>query len=246
MAMKRRAIILGNVDGQLSTNIDMEKVRNFLLSLNGGAWRPSEIIRKANISRDKLDRLLLDTKNGGYDYVFLYFSGHGEYNRGTVIELNPQGETISEQSLSNLASRQLCIYDCCRTLPKSQVDKVAFAMNNLSESTTLVGEYARLLFDERIMNAYEQQMSLYSCGIDECSYDFGEGGIYTKHLIDAAMTFEDEYILVATAHSKASMPTAFEARRHNEEQNPDFFMAKLPSRYQLIIGLGSVLFAGKI
>ncbi len=242
--MKRRAIILGDVDGQLSTNLDMEKVCNYLLSLNGGAWRPSEITKKANISRTELDQLLLDTRKRNYDYVFFYFSGHGGYNRGTVIELNPQEETISEQSLSNLSSRQLCIYDCCRTSLKSQVDKVASAMNNFSESASLVGEYARLLFDERIMNAYEQQVSLYSCGINECSYDFGEGGIYTKHLIDAAKTCEDEYILVATAHSTALIPTVVEAKRHNEEQNPDLFMAKLPSRYQLIIGLGSGCFKG--
>ena len=242
--MKRRAIILGDVAGQLSTNLDMEKVCNYLLSLNGGAWLPSEISKKANISRNELDQLLLDTKRGNYDYVFLYFSGHGGYNRGTVIELNPQEETIREQSLSNLASRQLCIYDCCRTLPKSQIDKVASAMNNFSESASLVGEHARLLFDERIMNAYEQQMSLYSCGINECSYDFGEGGIYTKHLIDAANTCEDEYILAATAHSTAFIPTVVEAQRHSKEQTPDFFMAKLPSRYQLIIGLGAGCFKG--
>ena len=78
-------------------------------------------------------------------------------------------------------------------------------------------------------------MSLYTCKDGESSYDFGEGGIYTKYLLDATKTLNsnDTYILASSAHSYACLPTEKEARQHNENQHPDYFMAKLPSRYQL-------------
>ena len=110
--MKRRAILIGHADGQLSTNLDLDKVYSYLISLYGGAWSPKEIVRRVNISKMKLHELLQDTRVRKFDYVFFYFSGHGGYKRGTVLELNPQEETISEQRLSNLAPRQLNIYDC--------------------------------------------------------------------------------------------------------------------------------------
>ena len=239
--MKRKAILLGHIDGQLSTNTDLNKVHGFLTSIPGGAWNLNEIVQKTNISRASLDELLHDTKIGGYDYVFFYFSGHGGYERGTVLELNPQEECISERELSNLASRQLNIYDCCRSMPDTQTIRISdsFAIDSLSETSNRLREYVRTIYDARVMQALKQHMSLYSCKVGECSYDFGDGGIYTKYLIDAAKTFNgnDTYMLAINAHSSACLPTAMEARRHNEDQHPDYFMAKFPSRYQLPLAI---------
>lgn len=239
--MKRRAILLGHVDGQLSTNLDLDKVYGYLTSLYGGAWYPDEIVHRVNISRTKLDELLQDTRARKLDYVFLYFSGHGGYKKGTVLELNPQEETISEQYLSSLAPRQLNIYDCCRTLPRTQSIKVAnsFSMDGLSESYNMEREYFRMLYDDRMLQAYEQQMSLYACSVGECSYDFGEGGVYTKHFIDSAKMSDDTYVLASVAHSKACLLTTKEVLQHGGSQHPDYFMAKVPSRYQLILGFSS-------
>ena len=237
--MRRKAILLGHVDGQLSTNLDLDKVYGYLTSLHGGAWRPGEIVRRVNISRIQLDELLEDTREQKFDYVFIYFSGHGGYKRGTVFELNPQEETISERRLSNLAPRQLNIYDCCRTLPQIQSIKVAnsCSMDGLSESYNKAREYFRMIFDDRILQAYEQQMSLYSCSIGECSYDFGKGGVYTNHFIESAKISDEVYVLASAVHSNACSLTINEVLQHGRSQHPDYFMAKLPSRYQLILGL---------
>jgi hypothetical protein len=241
--MKRRAILLGHVDGLLSTNLDLDKVHGYLTSLCGGAWNSGEIIRQVNISRSALDELLQDTRTGKFDYVFFYFSGHGEYKRGSILELNTQEETISERLLSNLALRQLNIYDCCRTLPRTQSIRVtnSFSLVRLSESYDKTREYFRMMYDDRILQAYEQQMSLYSCSIGESSYDFGEGGVYTKYFIDSAKTSDETYVLASAAHSKACRLTTSEVFQHGKWQHPDYFMAKLPSRYQLICGLSSKL-----
>ena len=239
--MRRRAILLGHIDGQLSTNTDLNKMYSFLTSIHGGAWNSNEIVQKANMSRRSLDELLSGTKNGGYDYVFFYFSGHGEYERGTVLELNPKGECVSERELSNLASRQLNIYDCCRSISDIETVSVknSFTMDGLAESSDSLREYVREIYDNRVMKALKQHMSLYSCKVGECSYDFGEGGMYTKYLIDAAKSLNsnDAYILALSAHSSACLPTEMEAQQHNEEQHPDYFMAKFPSRYQLPLAI---------
>ena len=99
------------------------------------------------------------------------------------------------------------------------------------------------MYDDRILQAYEQQMSLYSCRIGESSYDFGEGGVYTKYFIDSAKTSDETYVLASAAHSNACRLTTSEVLQHGKWQHPDYFMAKLPSRYQLILGLSGKQFA---
>ena len=93
------------------------------------------------------------------------------------------------------------------------------------------------------MSASPQQMSLYACSIDEYANDFANGGIYTKYLLKAAKSLDEDYVLVSSAHANASTLTATEALRHGVEQNPDYFMAKLPSRLQLVlaVNVGMVL-----
>ena len=237
--MKRRAILLGHVDGQLSTNSDLNKVYHFLTSPKGGAWEQSEIIRLANVSRVELDYILSATRVERYDLVILYFSGHGEYVRGTTLELNPQGEEVNERELSGLGARQLNIFDCCRKLPEKMTLKLAnsVAMDSLGESKDWEREVCRKLYDTRNMAAASQAMSLYACEIDEYAHDFGQGGIYTNHLIDAATSFQGNFLLVSSAHSMAIEPTSREAHLHGMVQTPDYFMAKLPSRLQMVLAV---------
>ena len=237
--MKRLAILIGHVDGHLSTNFDLNKVCQFLYSPKGGAWEQSEIIRLVNVARRELDYILNATRVGRYDFVFLYFSGHGEYVRGTSLELNPQGEEINERELSGLGARQLNVFDCCRKLPEKMSLKFAnsTAMDSFTESQDWHREVCRKLYDTRNMAAAPQLMSLYACEIDEYAHDFGQGGIYTNHLIDAANIYQGRSLLASSAHSMAIEPTSREAHLHGLEQTPDFFMAKLPSRLQMVIAV---------
>lgn len=241
--MKRRAILIGHIDGILSTNADLDKVYSFLHSNRGGAWEHCEIIKRGNIPLAELEAILSDTRKGAFDFALFYFSGHGEYVRGTSIELNPNGEEINERELSGLAVRQLNIFDCCRKLSERQLVKnsKSFAMDGLEESINARRAICRKLYDNRNMSAAPQMMSLYACSVDEYAHDFGNGGVYTNYLIYEAKNVDTAYGLVSSIHAKASELTAAEALLHGKNQNPDYFMAKLPSRLQLVLSVNENL-----
>lgn len=234
--MKRYAILLGHNDGIISTPLDLSRMKSFLMSNKGGAWRESEIYCKQNISYSTLISLIATVKSEEYDYLLFYFSGHGEYRRNTVIELNPKHETIEERFLSKLAVRQLNIFDCCRAEEDDSVITESMeSIRNFSaqrESATI-----RRMYDNRIIAALPQQMSLYSCRIGEYSNDFGDGGIFTTHLLESVDKFNDDFLLVSEALSFAYQPTIDEAAKHGEKQTPDYFMPKFRSSQQLIFAI---------
>lgn len=237
--MKRRAILIGHIDGILSTNVDLDKVFSFLYSNKGGAWEREEIIKRTNVSRKELDMILFDTRKGMFDFVLFYFSGHGEYVRGTSLELNPNGEEINERDLSDLAERQLNIFDCCRKLPERRLVKnsESVAMDGLGEAYDWKRILCRQRYNNRNMLAAPQMMSLYACGVDEFAHDFGNGGIYTNYLIRAAENIATDFGLASSIHAKACEFTAVEARLRGVEQTPDYYMPKLPSRLQLVLSV---------
>ena len=98
------------------------------------------------------------------------------------------------------------------------------------------------MYDSRNMAAAPQIMSLYACSVDEYAHDFGKGGIYTNYLIDEAKNVNTDYGLVSSIHAKASVLTAVEALLHRVDQNPDYFMPKLPSRLQLVLSVNENTF----
>ena len=175
--MKRCAILLGNDDGLLSTNLDLDKVYRFLRSNRGGAWEDGEIIKQANVFRVDLDLILSAIRKEGFDFTIFYFTGHGEYARGTSLVLNSDGETINESELAGLGARQLNIFDCCRRFPEKVMSKFAnfAATDGLSESRSLGRALCRALYDVRNMAAVPQLMTLYACGIGKYAYDSGHG-----------------------------------------------------------------------
>ena len=198
------------------------------------------IYLKENIRLHELCVLLDEVRNQNIDYVFFYFSGHGGYVRDTEIELNPDGERISERYLSGLATRQLNIYDCCRSpIP------VNFAIDNsmefLKESSASMRECVRKWYNERVMAAMPQQMSLYACSRGECAHDYGKGGVYTQSLLSAVHASSEGILLASQAHAAAYDLTSTEVSLRNDEQHPDYFMAKLPGRYQIPIAINKNL-----
>ena len=48
------------------------------------------------------------------DFAIIVFSGHGAYQRHTILEINENGDTISENDLIGIAPRQISVFDCCR------------------------------------------------------------------------------------------------------------------------------------
>ena len=172
-----------------------------------------------------------------FDYVIVLFSGHGGQLRQTVLELNSSGETIEETSLRGIATRQLNIYDCCRTYPSIETKRAMEALSaSFSESVNLY----RRRFDERIMQAMPQQALLYSCSVGQASYDTSNGGVYLGNLLKAAQTiaYDQQFKLVGAAHEDAIPPTvAYSEMEKHGRQVPEAVLAKCLSSQQLVISI---------
>lgn len=226
--MQKRILIIGNNHGLPGVKVDIEKYKSFFKSSYGGSWRDDEIIEKLNVSKAELLAELARIK-GTLNYLIVIFSGHGGQERETMLELNSKGECIGESDLTNLAYRQLNIYDCCRSFPEIVTE--SFKAQLRAKLFSIVN--TRQKFEERIMAAEHQQVSLYACSIGEYANDTNEGGAYSKNLISAARNIDEEFMLVGTAHMNASIETT----REFPEQHPASIIPRLMSSKQLIIAI---------
>jgi hypothetical protein len=226
--MQKRILIIGNNHGLPGVKVDIEKYKSFFKSSYGGLWRDNEITEKLNVSKTELLAELTRIK-GTLNYLIVIFSGHGGQERETMLELNSSGECIGESELKNLAYRQLNIYDCCRSYPEIVTEslKAQLRTNLFSAVDT------RQKFEERIMAADHQQVSLYACSIGEYANDTNEGGAYSKNLISVARNIDEEFMLVGTGHMKASLETTKEFPK----QHPDSIIPRLMSSKQLIFAI---------
>lgn len=236
--MKRKAILIGNTSGLNGVKVDLVKFRSFLQADIGGAWNGAEIQTIQNPKRIDLLREIEIAKILKFDYTIVMFSGHGGYEkRKTQLEINSEGETVSEAELMNISLRQLNIYDCCRkVVPEeaTRADSMAFGAY-FSESAR---HQIRESYDNRIMEAIEQQSSLYSCSINEYSYDSNDGAIYLQNFLSAAANISTGAKLVSTAHQEACQPTLDHSKKEGRGlQNPDAALPKCLSQQQLIISL---------
>jgi len=164
------------------------------------------------------------------------FSGHGAYEKSTVLEINGRGEYIYETELVGIAPRQISIFDCCR----QRVDEPLHKSQRVMESFKALGDTSniRQKYDARIMQAIAQQVSLYACSIGESALDTENGGMYINNLLKSAVNVSDEYKLVGVAHEEATSATSNEAwrdKRHN--QTPTATLPKCISTQQLIISI---------
>lgn len=240
MNIKRHAILIGNNNGLPGIHQDLEGFEEFLCSDIGGAWIPGTEISKAyDVTLEELNNVLKYVKNKSFDYLIFYYSGHGGLDRSsgkTILELNDSYETIAEEKLFNLADRQLNIFDCCRSIPKSlQKSHVEdSALFSLEDSIIK----SRALYNNRIMQSYRQQINLYACSKFECANATGQGSIYTQNLIKEAKLVKDECVLVLDAHKASCKSVAYKASLLGEKQNPDyegdFF---IPKERQLILSI---------
>lgn len=234
--MKKRILLIGNNNGLPGVNLDIKNYKAFFKGNLGGAWDEDlEIYQMINPSRISLLTRLALLKAENLDYLIVVFSGHGGQERETVLELNKDGDVIYDSELKNIAKRQLNIYDCCRCfdeVSKAVESKQLFASarNNAS---------IRKIYEERIMQAIPQQVSLYACSIGEVAHDTKDGGVYSLNLLQAAKNVPRGYFkLIGEAHQEAYKLTMVDNLRYreSERQNPEADLPRCLSRQQLIIG----------
>lgn len=236
--MKRRALLFGNSKGLGGVKKDIVNFKAFLLGNHGGAWYDREIDVLMNPSKALLMDTIKRIKAEENDFVVTMFSGHGGYQRGTVLEINGDGDVIMDSDLWNLAPKQISIFDCCRAMcDYTEEREVINEVKTFSRDDEKLA--ARRLYESRIGSAAVQQNKLYACSIGQCAYDNGEeGGYYLKNLIYRAKTVKGSYGLVGDVHEVAAQDTHIEVKvRENATQDPVATLPKLLSSQQLIISI---------
>ena len=227
--MEKRILIIGNTNGLPGVKVDVENYKTFFKSSYGGDWYDSEIIEKINVTKSDLEREVVNLKSKTLDYLVVIFSGHGGQERETILELNANEELINESSLKNLAHRQLNIFDCCRAFPETLIKSVLNEMQERTFSKT----NTRKRYEDRIMQANRQQISLYACAIGEYAHDTSKGGAYSKNFLNRSSDIQENFKLVSSAHQEASALTS----REFPDQHPAGDSLRLLSTQQLIIGI---------
>ena len=114
--MKRIALLIGNSNGLEGVKKDLSAWKKFLLSPKGGAWKLKEIRTIMNPPKQELLCSIEKLKYEGYDLATVVYSGHGGYDKSTILEINKREETINETDLLWIAPRQISVFDCCRCL----------------------------------------------------------------------------------------------------------------------------------
>lgn len=237
--MKRRALLIGNSRGLAGVKRDMVNFRAFLMGRYGGAWFSSEIVTMMNPAlrdlRQQMDRIKAEQN----DFVMVLFSGHGGYQRGTVLEINGQNETIYDSDLMGFASRQISIFDCCRAIcDYTKEQEVLCEQKSLSITDSV--DDIRQRYDQRIMQAICQQNALYACKIGQCAqdHDDGTGAYYLNNLIKFAKNINGAYGLVGDVHEDAAEATYSQVWNDKKEiQQPVASLSKCLSSQQLIISM---------
>ncbi len=231
--VKRKAILIGNTTGLPGVKHDIERFGRFLQSNRGGAWLPAEMQVMIRPPIAELKNAIVQTRLSRPDYLIVLFSVHGGYLRSTQLQINRSpNELIDERELHELAPRQLNIYDCCRDLMTESLQKSESVFAALS----LDSAYGvRQKYDDRIMQAAEQQASLYSCSVGESSIDTGEGALYLTELLASArtVTHSNPFLTVGEAHEYAIE----QLEKKKATQNPDSRLGKFLTSRQLILAM---------
>lgn len=237
--MKRIALLIGNSNGLAGVKFDIEKWVKFLKSNKGGQWYDDEIIVTMNPPRTELLSLIDCIKMSNPDFAMVVFSGHGAYQRNTVLEINGSEEVIGENDLIGIAPRQISVFDCCRGVLTEELPESQRPVRTFADGGTFPRNI-RSYYEERIMNAIPQQVRLYACSVGESAWDDAEaGGTYTRFLLKCSSSIpkDEKYKLVGIAHGEAGKFTYISALRQKHSQRPVAILPRCLACQQLIIAI---------
>ena len=235
--MKRIALLIGNSNGLEGVKKDINNHARFLSSDFGGAWYENEIVPIMNPDKKGLLEALEIVKYNKYDFSYVVFSGHGAYQRQTVLEINDKGEYIYESDLIGLSTRQISIFDCCRNIIQEEIYK-SNVLSAQNKWLSFDGNIVRQKYETRIMQAKEQQNVLYACSVNESALDTADGGLYTKNFLSSITPYRnEEFKLVGTAHVEATEKTIQEASLKYHKQTPEAYIERCLISQSLIISI---------
>lgn len=238
--MKKKAIIIAN-QVLLLTGIskDIDHIQNFLKGISGGAWNPDEIEVNINPSLSSLKLSLAIDRMTGYDYIMVFFTGHGGHKRNqTYVQINNDKQLIAQSELENLCKKQINIYDCCRSEIEEQKEvrkSVILDSFDFSGSLRLNRIEARRLYENQIQRAKPQQLILYSCSLNEYSQDESYGALYLTNLLKDANRFDNcqyygkKFKVALESHQNAVIRVKSDNTDRQNPQNPDYKATKFPN-----------------
>ena len=241
--MKKKALILGNMDSNLGVQRDIDEFKSFLKGLSGGAWYENEIdVIKSPSKRELLHKIEL-YRQSKYDYFLFLFGGHGDtYGGVTYIEPSHiEKYDISEEYFDGIADKQLSIFDCCRKVRKTLSESTAalsmerFALDGARYYLT--AEEIRKIYHDKLGVAVRQSLKLYACSIDEYAQD-DDGGLYTQSLIKSAIKASDESVRTTSAIRVHNLAKPIVEKESRNEQHPTYKgLLRVLENQQLILSI---------
>lgn len=231
--MKRIALLIGNSSGLEGVIKDLHDWHHFLTSSIGGAWNQDEIILLKNPSKFDLLNCIKGIR-GKFDFAITVYTGHGGYDRETILEINGKGETINETDLLYIAPKQISVFDCCRVGNDTPLNESlrSFSMGGILHNK----EYVRAVYEKGIEQAINQQIRLYACCIGETAEDTKDGALYIQNLLFSARRHSSLKVFntVEDVHRHASFLTYVKS---NFKQNPSAVLPKCLSDQKLILSI---------
>lgn len=238
--MRRIALLIGNSDGLEGVKIDLVEWEKFLISPIGGAWKHNEITMFMNPQKRELLSYINELrKTKAYDFAIVVYSGHGGYDRQTILEINELEETIDETDLYSIAPRQISVFDCCRCLVNRH-EPINESQRTFSSGGPLSNlQMIRNAYNQRIMQVIPQQICLYACRIGETALDTENGALYIQTLLWQAKLFpnNEEFRTVEEIHKKASELTYIKGLLKKHIQHPAASLPKCLTSQKLILSI---------
>jgi hypothetical protein len=228
--MNKKILLIGNNHGRPGVQKDFINYTSFFKDEIGGNWYDSEIAQKMNPSKDVLKKTLDQLRKESLEFLILIFSGLANQKREFTVEVNKAGGHIAESDLRDIAHKQITIYDCCQSTPKSIERKTS--KKTSPKSSTSESEI-RTLYEKRIEQSIPQQACLYACSVGQIAHDTAEGGEYSNYLLGVARAIQTDYISISVAHQLASLLTT----NHYKDQVPDQFITKCSPSEELILSI---------
>lgn len=190
--MKRRALLIGSpgVPGtktylQDMTKIDLNKIKNYLMSNNGGKWYENEILLLDTNKIIDVKKYINHVKNEYNDFVFCAFSGHGWYDGNKdsrVFEIG--GSNLYESEFRQLSKKQLSIYDSCAEVYTLEILTENRIMAGMESMDSIDDKDYREIYNNEIIKCHQQEINLYSSSKNEFSQtDEDLGGHFIHYLL---------------------------------------------------------------
>jgi len=222
--LNKKALIIGcsgNSEGYLpGVEKDVKSIKNFLTSPYGGYWYKNEIIISYNETVNEIKNKIKSLKNENLDYLFIVFSGHGDFDsRKNERRLWIDEENyLYESDILNISSKQLTIIDACAGMEEEE----EFSITAMESMKIVSSEKNyRKKFEEYLVKCPNQEIILYSSKKGEYSTDTSRGGLFIQSLLDIAKENQEYEVLTALKAFELSENKV--TRNSKNKQHPDYF-----------------------